>query len=724
MSSYYWGGGLFGTDATALTAMPQEDMRPLQWRPINQERANTLYEIHINNPMAARCRNLVLSHLFSAELEILNGEGERIVFDDAPFSSFLQKRFTRFLKDAYDMIMVYGVVPVVLVQDPSGYWYPMVPKFGTFRLMCAYSIDRERMYFLAFRPLALKVVRDAPDDPNSNPRYTAMRMRDNVHVCNVDTKAWKEGRPGAVWGEGVAGTGGSLGAEGTGLFQGESTWVPDYTVQVIGGLGSDPGVNGELRSRLTSILSNIQLTGTMAKFMEQAEFRMVNPPVTMQFHKTENPEDLKQYQKIADGTYYDHDSLFMSSSTTQKAAVQATEAQLRAIQQHLHLRAMETMHHNGTVGSTPQSFHVHAGESAVCIPKGLELGKNDTSVTAAGAKYMSLAQLTDDHIAGCYDTPLALVRTAVAVRGNITGQTEFYRQGLLSWARILGSVGTQVFMAIFAIDQGKFCDVIFGRKAVVDDSQFVRHGMKEALRNGVEVVRDEAGEVALPPPVEAKVMGETDEHITIEPNDAGPTPGRLKAEVKRLLAKNAEENARKVIKRGDEDRAEAEEAAKNGGKLSGPPRPKELVGDNFNVRINVSHMMNDKSIEHLFNISGIDLDEYQNIMRARSGFPTAQRHKQASAAAKMLGDMLRDPNNEGPREDSFVPEGVGLQKLGQAPKIVPAGLLLQLAEEGGDVNKWRLKRKELQREKEAKAKEAVRKKQKTEKKKKAAGKGK
>ncbi len=697
------GGGLhgvFGNEGATLTSMPNDNMRPLQWRRIDPAAVNTLYSIHVGNSLASRCRAHVLNHLFSAELEILNGDGERLIFDPG-FSGFLQKKYVTFLKDAYDMFMVYGVVPVVIMQDGKNkHHYPVVPKFGTFALTCAYSIDTERMYFLAFRPLALKVhIDDSHMDPNVAPRHAAGRMRDSVHVTNVDVAGWKEGRPGSVWHDGAAGTGGPLGVEGTGLFKGEGQWVPDMTVRVITGLGADPGINGELRSPLTSILANIAMTSSLCRYMLQSEYRMVNPPVTMQYHKTENPDKLDQYKAIAQGTFYDPDALYPPD----KAAVDVTDAQLRAIQAHLHFRAMEDLHNMGVQEqelSKRDMHRVQTGEGTACIPKGLEYVKNDSNVTQAGGKYLGVAQLTDDHIAGAYGIPLALLRNAGALRGNITGQNEIFRQMLLKNARMLGDIGTTMFTQVFVSDDGKYCDEVFGRKAAVDDSQFVKYGVEEARKNGLEVIRDEAAEIAVPPALTDVVVGDTHKKETIAPEDTGMPPEELSRVVERTIADNAEARARALVERRKKKNKRAGEVKE--------VSSAEIAQTGVYLRINVTHMMNDKSIEHLFDIGGIELYEYQNIMRDRNGFSSTQRRKQPSTAEKMVGDLLRDPNSEGPREDSFIPEGVGLHKPGQSgPKVIPPGLLLELARFGGNVDKWRTDKKEKQREAEAKAKQKV-----------------
>jgi len=714
----------FGTQSPLYTSMPEAGMRPLQWVTIDPQHVHTLWKIHTENPLAVRCRNYVLDHLFSSNLEVLNSAGDVLSFEPQ-FDNFFQRRYKEFCYNAYDMYMVLGVVPVVLIQDENGHYYPCVPKYGTFVLQCAYAVDRERMYFRVLRPKALKVYKTGEGNGIDEMR-TATTTR---------TFGGMFGQPSCTTSynlNGVAATGGPITSNNGGLAGGLSGWVPDESVHIITGLGSDPGVGGELRSPLASVVSDLILTSSLTRYMLLAEHRMTNPLVTMQFHKTEDPDDLSKYRPVAGGTFFDADNIF----TVDRQVVDAVDAQLRAIKEHLYHRDLEAAHNLGVQNqmlTSMDSARVQMGEGTVCIPKGLEHVKNDANVTQAGRQYMSQKTLTDDHISGLYGIPLPLMRNAGALRGNIAGQNEIFRNTLIKFAKLLGDMSSAAYMAIYVDDEGEYCSAMFGRKAIVDDTQFVSHGVEEAERNGVEVIHDDSETAAPPPPLADVVMPESKDKVT-EAGDEAPQPATsnqdLASAVAALIKENEVANARAVAMRKRKRAEDAKPAPGKRTRVDEDARPvpgrRKRVGEHadattgFVVKINVTHLMNDKGIQHLFEIGAIDLRTYQNMMLNRNGFSASQLKKVPTDAQKLIGDLLRDPSAEAPRADVYTQDGVGLRDLSKGHRrVVPTGVLLELAQYGGDVEKWEVAKREQEHEAQRRATKAVAKKTKADGKKEA-----
>lgn len=698
--------------------MPKENMRPLQWRDIDPAHMHTLWRIHTETPLAVRCRNYVLDHLFSSELEVLNGNGEVQGFDPS-FTAFFQRRFREFCFDAYDMYMVLGFVPVVLVQHANGHFYPCVPKYGSFRLQSAYAIDAERMYFRVLRPKALKVYRDDEEEDGTaaSARNAVNRMRENLIIR---TAGMSNAPLSDTFGlNGISGTGGPIVEEASGVFgTGDSGWIFDKTVSVITGLGSDPGINGEIRSPLASVVSEIVMTSSLARYMLVSEYRMTHPPLTMQFHKTEDPDNYDAYRPLARGGIYNPDDTFSLESQT----VDATDTQLRAIKAHLAHRAREDAHNMGVqeqAMTERDSRRAQVGEGTICVPKGLEYVKNDSNVTQAGNKYMPQKLLTDDHVSGLYGIPLPLLRNAGALRGNIAGQNEIFRNTLIKYAKMLGDIATAAFMEIYSRDNGRYYEALFGRKAVVDDSMFVKHGIDEARRSGLEIIPDDTGRLAPPPPLKNITMGDANQKGEIRNDSTGETAEDISAEIKRILAANEREAARKTAKQTKKKKEEKHGKLRNKHRKYAPPPDEKVAVDlrandsgatGFYVKINVTHLMNDKMIQHLFDIGAITLHAYQNMMLSRNGFSSMQFKKPPTTTETMIGALLRDPSSAAPREDSYQPEGIGLREFaGQKRRIVPPGILLDLARHGGDVDKMEAEKKEQENAEHAQAKRAIKK---------------
>ena len=692
------GAGPFGVDGGIINAMPDERMRPLQWRKIDMARVMRLWNIHTRDALAKRCRDYVINHLMSSELEVLNGDGEVMAFDSG-FANFFQHKYKEFCIAAYDMYMVLGVVPVVIMQHANGQFFPVVPKIGTFELETAYAIDTEKLYFRVRRQKALKVWRDEADPNVGMPaRYAANRMRENVHVIHTG-----ETPPAA---QGVNGL-------GTGVAPGDAGWIVDGSVSVITGLGADPSIEGELCSPLASIEQDIVRADNLLRFMMMGQYRMVNPPMTMQYHKTENPDTLDQYRPMVGGAGYDPDTIFSSPDAHN---VVATDAQLRAVRMHLHFRSMEDQHNSGMdmEKSTPaDAVRVTTGEGTVVVPKGLEYVKNDSNVTQVGAHYPFVRSQADDNTTGVYGIPMPLLRNAGALRGNIAGQNDIFRNTLVKNADMLGGICTAVFMEIFAKDKGKYFEAMFGRKAAVDDTQFVRFGIEEARKSGLEVIEDASGMLAPPPAVEHVITGDETGEETLETDQSGESPEQVARAIAELVRKNEEANARALVKwEGKTDPGRRPEEGRRGWEMDSVDGVDEYAG--YQVKINVTHMMNDKMIEHAFSIGAMSLHTYQNVILSRLGYSASQLKKPPTDAQKLIGDLMRNPGNEAPREDVYQPDGVGLQtaSTNKRNRTVPTGILLEVAAAGGDLDKWEAARKQKENEARAKAKQAVAKKRK------------
>lgn len=695
------GGGQFNT-------MPSENMRPLRWSTISPELAHTLWNIHTKNPLAVRCRALVMSHLFSSNIEVLDSDGKPVIFD-TNFFNFFQRRYKEFCYDVYDMYMVFGIVPIVFVQYDNGHYFPCVPKYGSFKLQCAYAVDRERMYFRVMRPKALKVYKNDDEGGVVPGKRSIGGLVDNVQT----RAAWEVGStakcPTSYNLNGSSATGGHVSWTDSPFGGDLGEWVADKAVHIITGLGSDPGIDGELRSPLSSLVGHLVLTSSLTRYMLVSERRMTDPPMTMQFHKTEDPDDLEKYRKYTVDSQFDPNNAFSAD----RAAIAATDAQLRAVRDHLYLRDIENRHNLGVqdqAATSADAMRIHAGESTVCVPKGLEYVKNDSNVTQAGNKCIPMMALTDDHTSGVYGVPLPLLRNAGALRGNIAGQNEIYRNTLIFNANMLGSIATTAFMHIYVHDGGEYCDTIFGRKAFVDDTQFVSFGLDEAQKHGVEIIEDDTATTAPAPPLSSVIVdGKTKN--TVESNNI--TEEDVERAVTKILAENADASARATVK-GGKKRARKTKAAiltpeKERTEDAAPPTT------NFVVKINVSHLMNDKMLEHLFHTGAVDMTTYQNMLLNRNGFSAMQFKKPPTTAQKLIGDLMRDPAAPAPREDSYQPEGVGLSDPSmKSRRIVPTGVLLELARFNGDVDKWEASKKQEEAASHQRTTAAIKKKRKRE----------
>ena len=681
-------GGPRGTNE-GLDEMPKKNMRPLTFTTINPLDVHRLRMFHPTPPLAARCRNYVLDGLFSGEFSVMNEGGHTINFT-RNFNNFFQRRYKEFCYDAYDAYMTLGFVPVLLVQRVGGHKYPVVPKYGSYIIQVAYAIDGEAMYYRVWRPKSLRIYAPSGEDHSQSYGNLFQNMRGSVHANCITSY------------EAATGTS-QFGQHSKGSLPGVAgEWVLDESVSIIGGLGADPGYLGELNSPLQSIAKEKLLTETLEDYMVDAEYKMANPPLTLQYHLTEDPDDLSAYNKEMGGAYFDATTAMTNTDEHHTATL--TNEQLKKVHRFTQLTRAAR---NDLAGGGPDPDDPILNKLAVVgrttlVPKGLQHVKNDSNITQVGDKYHAQKMLLDDQIAGLYGIPLPLLRNVGALRGNIAGQNDIFRNTLIKYAKMLGTICTIAFCEIYTRASSDEYELMFGCKAAVDDTQFMSYGAKKARERGVEIINDDSGSVVDPPSLNSVVVGEKiagidGEAEEIDESDLSDAIKQLIKENKALKAANAKMHDRKK----KEDEKKWQKRQRGSARPKGTARGFDAMeldgGADLTVVLSVSHLMNDKMLQFLHQIGAIELHTFQNMMLNRLGFPASLFKSEPTDAEKMVADLLRDPSAEAPREDSTQPEGMGLEKYGtKKDQVVPAGLLMELARTGGSVEKMKANRKETE----------------------------
>jgi hypothetical protein len=254
---------------------------------------------------------------------------------------------------------------------------------------------------------------------------------------------------------------------------------------------------------------------------------------------------------------------------------------------------------------------------------------------------------------------------------------------------------------------------MFGCKAVADDTQFTSYGVKRARESGMEVIEDDGIATVLPPSLSSVVVGGEVPIVdpvetVIDPKEESEAIAKLVAENEALKQENKRLHGKNKNKKGKQ---KEEEKSKKGRTSNGTAKELEIVAGeaadlDYNVMLSVSHLMNDKMLQYAHQIGAFELHTLQNMMLNRLGFPSSMFKTETTTAAKMVEDSLRDPSAEAPREDSTAPEGEGLTSYGkEKKKVISSGLLLELAQVGGDVEMMRTKRREAEMRVREKAKE-------------------
>lgn len=698
--------------AAAANEMPKKNMRPMTWVTLDPQRLHQIRTFHTENPLAGRCRAFVLDGLFSGDFTVMDSNGYTLNFT-ASYNKFFQRRYKEFSYDAYDAYMTLGFVPMLLVQHASGHWYPVVPKYGTYMIQVAYKLDNERMYYRIWRPKALKIYIDGGDRNSQN----AMSLFGGIRNGRTQTNftSYSNTATGRSY-ENFMHTNGDCNGIG-------GDWIIDDSMSVITGLGYDPGIMGEIHSPLASIIKESELTMTLEYYLKMAEHQMTHPPLTMQYHLTEDPDDFSEYNKEMGGANYNPNTAFQDSDEHQTANLAAKE--LRKVHQFTkYLQADAVLQATGGLRdeASPADKLAVVGSTTV-IPKGLQHVKNDSNITQVGDKYHAQKMLLDDQISGLYGIPLPLLRNVGALRGNIAGQNDIFRNTLIKHARMLGNICTTAFCDVYMRSSSDSFDTMFGCKAVVDDTEFVSYGVKRARESGMEVIEDASSKMATAPSLNTVII--KDGHTSDAPDPGIIKPDTESIAIAKLIAENAAlKKANKRLQRGGKGaknkagtQSSAASTSKAGSSASQSKAPagtaKEFEVDSteashldYNVMLSVSHLMNDKMLQYGHQIGAYGLTTLQNMMLNRLGFPSSMYKTEMTTAEQMVDAALRDPSAEAPREDSTLPEGQGLEAFGNASKkVVSSGLLLELAQAGGVVEKMKANRREAEMRVKEKARE-------------------
>lgn len=683
---------LSGADRAA-NEMPRKNMRPLTWRTIDPDKLHQIRLFHTENPLAGRCRTFVLDGLFSGDFTVIDSKGYALDFLPS-YNSFFQRRFKEFSFDAYDAYMTLGFVPVLLVQHSTGHKYPVVPKYGTYIIQVAYALDTESMYYRVWRPRSLKIYMNDTDTTTTTSieaLFGGTWGRRKTTIASYDGESNESNSFMSSFGGGGGFGGGN--------------WILDDSMSVITGLGYDPGSNGEIQSPLASIIKEVELTRTLEYYLKLAEHQMTHPPLMIQYHLTEDPDDFSEYNKEMGNVNYNSGSLL--NDTEEMQVAQLTNKNLRKVHQFtkfVQASNIEQMTNGMRDEATPADKVAVVGSTTV-IPKGTQHVKNDSNVTQAGDKYHAQKMLLDDQISGLYGIPLPLLRNVGALRGNIAGQNDIFRNTLIKHARMLGNICTVAFREAYVQADSSAFEAMFGCKPVVDDTEFVSYGVEQARKSGMETIENAVLSTVPPPSLSSVVVGgdiqmpESSENVMDgeEESEAIAKLKReneaLKKENKKLTEKQKKKKIQKTNKKSD---------AKKDQKLEGMVKEMNIDADageavnvDYSVKLSVSHLMNDKMLQYAHQIGAFELHTLQNMMLNRLGFPSNMFKNETTAAAKMVEDALRDPSVEAPREDSTLPEGQGLDSYGKDKnKVISSGLLLELAQAGGDVDTMKAKRRE------------------------------
>lgn len=435
----------------------------IEWQDFDHDTANKLWDLHIKDPTASQCREFILSYL-GTEIEFkLDDE---TITPEPDFQKILKTEWSKFVRDVFDAVFIMGVCPIKFVRSltnpDNDDYYPVVLKRGTYKLQVAFLIETESLLFRILRP--------------------ADRFF-NAEESTTLGDYQRNRRDGGGGREGLSFTfmqhfdifqsGYNFRKSGYSLFKGSDDhvkksmrdyykrdvpggWVLDRNSVILHGFGYDPEINGQLTSRLRTILEYQEFTVTQGRIMLLNQARLLSRPL---YIKNTEPSDSTQ----KDGN--------TELNSTYHRQEMKKRRELNAAKREMDL--LSAAYHNDTVGyllATPQgpAKKVMADSEAwggtlsqvlvedpgppvsvIDLPKGFDLPSGQKPDITLGMRFFDCEDKLDEKTCASYGVLIDLIKNRGIHKSNSAAQYEFFQKTLLRWMVIIQEILTFCYSAIY-----------------------------------------------------------------------------------------------------------------------------------------------------------------------------------------------------------------------------------------------------------------------------------
>ena len=249
----------------------------LKWSTADPHMAHSLARLVFEDQLVIDCRRKILSVMTSNDLGVFDARGEAVSVDPQ-LNLIIQRYYKDFIHDAYEAYLIYGVVPIVLLQISPGIKVPKVPAYKTYLLQTAYSIEDERQVYRVIRPIHFCA---RPDDLKY---YQKLNIADYPTFMGVLGQQFmgKDSlnlEPNASIGKNI-------------IYSSvkDSGWFIDPFIGVIDIFNSAPSVLGEIHSPLSGLIREFNMTIILGNIMMQAQRKMIRPTYLVEQEPEKNTE--------------------------------------------------------------------------------------------------------------------------------------------------------------------------------------------------------------------------------------------------------------------------------------------------------------------------------------------------------------------------------------------------------------------------------------------------
>ena len=128
----------------------------IKWTTIDPVLVSKIWHNHLaGDPLSKQARRLILQKIGT---DITFKRGDDVLELNAEFKKIVDKYWSQFVVDCYDVLQVIGVIPVEFVRangDENSDLVPIIPKPNTYIIQLSYIADIGRTIYRVIRPKTL-----------------------------------------------------------------------------------------------------------------------------------------------------------------------------------------------------------------------------------------------------------------------------------------------------------------------------------------------------------------------------------------------------------------------------------------------------------------------------------------------------------------------------------------------------------------------------------------
>lgn len=458
----------------------------LPWATLNPGVIHTLTQLVNIEAIAIDCRKKILSHLTTHSIGVHDKHGTPVLMDPQ-YNIRFQRHYKKFVQEAYQSYLIHGLVPMVMIEDSSGFFFPVVAKLGTYVIQTAFSAEDESQVYRVLRPI-----------------YFCARPDKLKHYDRVDDFAFPNSFDSIYGGTTHSSCGIQLGphpAAGQDITVSivkEKGWFIDRSISVLDVFDSAPSPLGDIRSPLMGLLFSHNVTQCLADIMLRSEYKMLSPAYLLEPRPATNVDkrDMEQTPFGPQGNPAADEAVSMNLLTMNMRNVLAPIPSLDKLapQQILHIESQQRelrkasnspMFNNPTAlgGNVMRNYYRRLAEDAAkgevegkvrYCPEGFVFsGANKHPEAHAGSRYFESKEDFSRMICSTFGVPISLIYTTSKESSGIAeGQMQLFQRTVSNLCIQFNNILTQIFRESLTADTKQFSRMM-SVKSVSEDFAYI-----------------------------------------------------------------------------------------------------------------------------------------------------------------------------------------------------------------------------------------------------------